>query len=345
MELLACEFEYFSSDEDEGIFSGHAATWGKVPFARGPRGGTFLQKGAFTQTLKQTKKPFKVLWNHRHDEVIGNTLSIAEDKKGLLFSAQLNLDIQRGRETFSNIKKKIIDEMSIGFETTKEEEDNEKETRTIKEVKLWEISPVAFPADPTAQITEAHSALPYQDLPLADRAKPWSAGAAKRRIKTWAGGDDVDVKKYSKAFVWVDSENKENLTAYKLPIADVIGGRLTAIPRGVFAAAGAVRGARDGVDIPSADMPRVRSHLGRYYKKMDLTPPWEQDNRSADFDYEIQEVLDRYGVTLSEPIDTLIQPVEFTTDSEPSIITATEPTVWKTIKEELLNLNTKLEAK
>jgi hypothetical protein len=38
------------------------------------------------------------------------------------------------------------------------------------------------------------------------------------------------------AHVWYDAESKDNFTAFKLLIADVIHGRLTADPHGIMAA-------------------------------------------------------------------------------------------------------------
>jgi hypothetical protein len=55
----------------------------------------------------------------------------------------------------------------------------------------------------------------------------------------------------------------------------VIGGQLRAVPRGVMAAGNVMQGARGGVDIPEGDVDRVKSHLAKYYRKMDRTPPWE----------------------------------------------------------------------
>lgn len=60
-----------------------------------------------------------------------------------------------------------------------------------------------------------------------------------------------------------------------LPLADVVDGRLVAVPRGVFAAAAVMQGSRGGVDLPEKDVDRVRSHLATYYAKLDETPPWE----------------------------------------------------------------------
>jgi hypothetical protein len=36
-----------------------------------------------------------------------------------------------------------------------------------------------------------------------------------------------------------------------------------------------MQGARGGIDIPATDVDRVKSHLAKYYRKMDRTPPWE----------------------------------------------------------------------
>jgi hypothetical protein len=62
-----------------------------------------------------------------------------------------------------------------------------------------------------------------------------------------------------------------------LLVADVIDDRLTAVPRGVMAAAAVMQGSRGGVDIAHDDIDRVKGHLGRYYAKMDDTSPWERD--------------------------------------------------------------------
>ena len=44
-----------------------------------------------------------------------------------------------------------------------------------------------------------------------------------------------------------------------------------------MAAAAVMQGSRGGVDIPRNDVDRVTSHLGKYYTKVDDTPPWERD--------------------------------------------------------------------
>ena len=116
----------------------------------------------------------------------------------------------------------------------------------------------------------------FQDLPLADRDREWDGDAAESRVRKWAKADDGPNEKYRDAHVWYDGDKKGNFGAYKLLIADVIDGKLRAVPRGVMAAAAVMQGSRGGVDLPKGDVDRVKSHLGKYYAKMDDTPPWER---------------------------------------------------------------------
>jgi hypothetical protein len=114
----------------------------------------------------------------------------------------------------------------------------------------------------------------FQDLPLADRDREWDGDAAEKRVRKWAGAEDEPNEKYRDTHVWYASDNKDNFTAYKLLIADVVDGKLKVVPRGVMAAGGIMEGARGGIDLPKGDIDRVRGHLEKYYKKMGENPPW-----------------------------------------------------------------------
>jgi hypothetical protein len=115
----------------------------------------------------------------------------------------------------------------------------------------------------------------FSDLPLADRSRRWNGGAAEKRVRAWAGAKEEPTARYRKAHLWYDSDKKDEFTGYKLLIADVIDGHLTVVPRGVIAAAGVVDGARGGLNVPAADLPKLRRHLSKYYAKMDEPPPWK----------------------------------------------------------------------
>jgi len=117
----------------------------------------------------------------------------------------------------------------------------------------------------------------FGDLPLADRDRSWDGAAAEKRVRAWAEATDEPNERYRDAHVWYDADAKENFGSYKLLIADVIGGTLRAVPRGVMAAAAVMQGSRGGVDLPAKDVDRVKSHLAKYYAKMEETAPWDRD--------------------------------------------------------------------
>jgi hypothetical protein len=119
----------------------------------------------------------------------------------------------------------------------------------------------------------------FQDLPLADRDRSWDGGAAEKRVRAWADAENEPNEKYRDAHVWYDADNKDNFTAYKLLVADVIDGRLKAVPHAIIAAGNVMQGSRGGVDLPDRDIDRVKSHLAKYYAKMDRTPPWDEDSQ------------------------------------------------------------------
>ena len=116
----------------------------------------------------------------------------------------------------------------------------------------------------------------FQDLPLADRDRQWDGDAADKRVRKWAGAEASPNAKYRNAHVWYDADQKDEFGAYKLLVADVVGGKLKAVPRGVMAAGNVMQGARGGVDLPADEIDRVKAHLGRYYEKMGDSPPWDR---------------------------------------------------------------------
>ena len=222
---------------------------------------------------------------------------------GLLAETQFFLETPEGQGAFTRLKLGGLNEWSIGFDPVDtdfsevQREGRKYVVRNLRQCRLWEYSPVVFAANqatttvsakesaPMSAATVDHkSVVPYQDLPLAARDRDWDADAAVGRVRTWAGGPDkadVDWPKYRRAFVWYDSAAAEEYGSYKLPIADILDGALTAIPRGVFACAGALQGARGGVDIPAADVPAAKAHVAKYYGNLDMSPPWESGEKDT----------------------------------------------------------------
>ena len=124
-------------------------------------------------------------------------------------------------------------------------------------------------------------------LPLSDQGATWDGAAADKAVRAWADAEEKPNAKYASAFFWKNSDGGDAFGDYKLGFADVVDGKLTAIWKGVTAAAGAIQGARGGVDIPSGDVAGVKAKIAGYYAKAakqykddGIKPPWEA-NESA----------------------------------------------------------------
>jgi hypothetical protein len=120
------------------------------------------------------------------------------------------------------------------------------------------------------------------DWPLASRDRAWDNNAAEGRIRAWAEAEEGPNEKYRSCHFWYDTENADNFTAYKLLFCDVVDGQARAIPRGIFAVAAVLQGARGGAAIPAADQAAIKGKVGHYYAKMreefdddSIAPPWE----------------------------------------------------------------------
>jgi HK97 family phage prohead protease len=109
-----------------------------------------IAPGAFIRSLK-TRNEIKLLWNHDTGEVLGSkragTLRLIEDDRGLRVSADLP-NTTTGRDAAELLRRGDVDSMSFGFSVPKGgDEWNENGTeRTLREVRLHEVSIVAFPA-------------------------------------------------------------------------------------------------------------------------------------------------------------------------------------------------------
>ena len=103
---------------------------------------------------------------------------------------------------------------------------------------------------------------------LASRNRTWDSDAAIARVRTFTGSTDEPSSTYRSAFLYYIPDEAENFSGYKLPIADVVDGRMVAIPRGIFSAAGVMNGAMGGVDVPDRDRAVITRKINRYYNIM-----------------------------------------------------------------------------
>jgi len=146
-------FEVRVLDGDEpGRFEGYASVFGVVDTY-----GTVFDKGAFKKTLKERKDWLPIVWMHDPSEPIGRA-DVKEDDKGLWVEGQLDLDVQRGAEVYSGMKKGYITEMSHSFrgiKTKTAKAEDKSEIPHFLEVQSFEISPVTtnFASNEEAVIT------------------------------------------------------------------------------------------------------------------------------------------------------------------------------------------------
>lgn len=255
-----------------GRVEGYIATWDK------DRGNDVFFPGAFIDSIAEMKRRNRDMrLKDMHGRTIGvfdhNTLM--EDQKGLFGVGYINLEVQQGAEAYSLAKQGAYDSFSVGFSVPDGGSKGEFPFgREIYKANLWEGSIVDEPMNPEAEITGIKSVTAFADLPIADNSISWDSSEAIKRVRGWAGAEDEPNERYKRAFLWFDSDNPDNFGGYKFPIADVIDGRLMAVPRGIFAAAAAIQGARTETTIPDEDKSKIRAHLDRYYAKLDKEPPW-----------------------------------------------------------------------
>ena len=157
--------------------------------------------------------------------------------------------------------------LSIGYITRKSYR-NKQGKRVITELDWYEVSLVTIPVNPESKILEIKAMGASKDLPLAERDYAWDNTKAVQRIREFTKSKDKPSVSYKKAFMYYDAENADNFGAYKLPFADIVDGKIMAIPRAIFAISGVLRGARGGVDIPEEDKAKVKALVEKYYKKM-----------------------------------------------------------------------------
>lgn len=137
-----------------GILEGYAATW---DLDRGDWMGVRdrFVKGAFLESLMEhVMKKRQIRFKDHHGRTVGGAPMefVKEDDRGLFVVAEVNLEVQQGRELYALAKQGVIVDFSIGFTVVDFEMDEN--IRTITKAIVWEFSGVDEPANPHANITQ-----------------------------------------------------------------------------------------------------------------------------------------------------------------------------------------------
>lgn len=115
-----------------------------------------VARGAFAKTIREAD--VRALLNHDPNYVLGRnkagTLRLAEDERGLAVEI-IPPNTQWARDLLESMRRGDVDQMSFGFRAIKEEweGDANNPVRVLKEVELFDVSIVTFPAYPA---TDAH---------------------------------------------------------------------------------------------------------------------------------------------------------------------------------------------
>lgn len=138
------------ADEEQHTLSGYFAVFGPE-YRMSSMVAERLDPHAFDDTL-QIQPDVRCLWNHNADIVLGRTgngtLSLRVDEHGLFGEVAINPEDSDAMNALARIRRGDVSQCSFGFEVLEEEKVNRGNDVLfeLKKVRLWEVSPVAFPA-------------------------------------------------------------------------------------------------------------------------------------------------------------------------------------------------------
>lgn len=147
MEHKSVTFE-LKANKSKREIEGYASTYEKDLV------GDVIQKGAFSKTIaeRMPRNQIKILWQHDQNRPIGRPIHMQEDSKGLYIVGRLTEGVKDADEAIALIQDGVVDTMSIGYDVIKDGVSEDGQTRFLKELRLYEFSPVTFPANPQANI-------------------------------------------------------------------------------------------------------------------------------------------------------------------------------------------------
>jgi len=152
------------SVSDTGEFEGYGSVFGvKDSYS------DIVVRGAFQKSLDTHAEKGSLpalLWQHRMDEPIGVYTEMKEDENGLFVKGRLLInDDPLAKRAHAHLKAGSISGLSIGYSLNDYEYDNEKDAFILKDVDLWEVSLVTFPANDEARISDVKAALKTGEIP------------------------------------------------------------------------------------------------------------------------------------------------------------------------------------
>lgn len=173
MEYKAVKAE-FKADGDSGKYRGHFGVFGNVD-----DGNDVTHPGAFLKTIQERARRVKVFYAHDWMKLIGPPPDVLqEDGVGLYAEGRLTLDSFWGKEAYALMRDGALTEGSFGYDAVKfdfEQRDGAT-VRNLRELKLYEISPVPLGMNPLTDLAAVKAlfnspeATPEMQLEVLERA-------------------------------------------------------------------------------------------------------------------------------------------------------------------------------
>jgi hypothetical protein len=141
----------------------------------------------------------------------------------------------------------------------------------------------------------------WRGLPLAPREAVFDNDDAVKRIGAWANvnAQGADVNKLRQAFMYYDTQKPAtDPTSYRLPVGDIINGKLTLIYHAIYAAAALLSGAHGGLpDVPEDEIAQLRNVISDIYPEMasafndsSIRAPWDRSAQEG-----VQLTMDQFA--------------------------------------------------
>ena len=157
---FAVELRVVREEGKAPVIRGHAAVFNALSEDLGGF-REVIAPGAFKNAIP--RDDVRALFNHDSNLILGrsrpgqaNTLRMVEDGTGLAIEIDPP-DTQYARDLMVSMDRGDITQMSFGFSVTKagqkwEENGDGTHTRTLTDVRLYDVSPVTFPAYPQTDV-------------------------------------------------------------------------------------------------------------------------------------------------------------------------------------------------
>ena len=205
----------------EGEFSAYASVFGNVDSY-----GDVVVKGAFENDLKRWEEsgnPIPLLFGHNMsdpDYNLGHVVTAIEDDKGLLVTAQLDLENPKALQTYRMLKGRRINQMSFAYDVVDEAQveiaDGQK-ANELRDLKLYEVSVVTIGANQETEVLAVKTAADAllsgtkagRTISAKNEGELRKAHEAIGNVLASIGGDDDQEKASGKTEAKSDASDEE----------------------------------------------------------------------------------------------------------------------------------------